>query len=81
MTRQQRRNAERRLSNLDFPFPEFQAWLRGYLRKHPECYAQARGKHITTNLSGATEELNVSEFRVLLERLKLEGASVNDDRL
>ena len=70
MTRQQRRNAERRLQKFDFPFPEHQGWLRKHLRTHPECFVQARGKHVTTNLFGATEDLDVVAFHVLLVELK-----------
>lgn len=70
MTRQQRRQAERRVRNLDFPFPEHQEWLRTHLRDHPECFVQARGTHVTTNLSGATEDLDVVAFHDLLVKLK-----------
>ena len=70
MTRQQRRAAERRLRKFDFPFPEHQKWLRNHLHKHPECFVQARGKHVTTNLSGATEDLDVVAFHDLLVDLK-----------
>ena len=70
MTRQQCRAAERRLRNLDFPFPEHQGWLRNHLHKHPECFVQARGKHVTTNLSGATEDLDVIAFYDLLLKVK-----------
>ena len=70
MTRQQRRAAERRLRNLDFPFPEHQGWLRNHLHKHSECFVQARGKHVTTNLSGATEDLDVVAFHALLVKVK-----------
>ncbi|MDE0398868.1 MAG: hypothetical protein OXL96_13820 [Candidatus Poribacteria bacterium] len=42
MTRQQLRQAQRRLKNGDFPFPELMKWIRDYLKRHPECFAQAR---------------------------------------
>ena len=70
MTRQQRRQAERRLRKFQFPFPAFQKWLGTYLAKHPEVFVQARGKHVTTNLSGATEDLDVVTFHVLLVQLQ-----------
>ena len=70
MTRQQRRQAERRLRKFDFPFPEHQGWLRVHLHTHPEVFVQARGKQVTTNLSGATEDLDVVAFHDLLVKLK-----------
>ena len=70
MTRQQRRQAERRARKFDFPFPEHQGWLRKHLRTHPECFVQARGSHITTNLSGATEDLDVVAFHDLLIKVR-----------
>ena len=70
MTRQQRRNAERRARKFDFPFPEHQGWLQNHLHKHPEVFVQVRGNHITTNLSGATEDLDVVAFHDLLVKLK-----------
>lgn len=69
LTRQQRRQAERRLRKFVFPFPEHQGWLRNHLHKHPEGFVQVRGNHITTNLSGATEDLDVVAFHALLVEL------------
>ena len=70
MTRQQRRQAERRLRKFQFPFPALQKWLATHLAKHPEVFVQARGKHVTTNLSGMTEDLDVVAFHELLIELK-----------
>ena len=70
ITRQQQRNAERRLLKFQFPFPALQKWLATHLAKHPEVFVQARGKHVTTNLSGVTEDLDVVAFYELLLELK-----------
>lgn len=74
MTRQQLRQAKQRLAKGDFPFPDMMRWLRNYLTRHPECYAQAHpdGRVSTNLVDGVSKDYSVSEFRELLETLKTE---------
>ena len=77
LNRQQRRAAERRLRKLQFPFPELQKWLTTHLVKHPEVFVQAHGKHVTTNLSGATEDFDVVAFYDLTSETQGDSRSID----
>ena len=71
MNRQQRRLATQRAEKHRFPFPEHQGWLRVFLKKNPECFAQYRDGKYVTNMSGETETLSLEEFRELLDATKV----------
>jgi len=77
MTRQQLRQAQRRLKNGYFPFPELTRWLRGYLKRHPECYAQVHaGNAIVTNIfEDTSKKYSLKEFKTLIDELQKEDTS------
>ena len=75
MTRQQIRNAKRRISKRKTPFPEFNNVLRKHLMNHPEVFIQCNSyNEIKTNLSGETQTFDLSGFYNLLQGIQCENS-------
>ena len=73
MNRQQRRQAERKLSKGLFPFPDLTPWFREYLKKPDNAglYLQIRDDGLlNTNLTGESVEIDVIELREILDEIK-----------
>ena len=83
MTRQQLRQAKRRLAKGDFPFPDLKGWLRGYIKRHPECYVQVHpdGRIATNLFDETTQYYSISDFRALLETLKTDEEQARTENM
>lgn len=66
MTRQQRRNAERRIKKGQFPFPEFGKWIGNYAARHPEVFLFCKPGDIESNLSGEKRQYTLEELYTFL---------------
>lgn len=76
LTRQQKRNAERRLKKDRFPFPDQHLKLHRYLKENPEYVAQSDIDTglISTNLpDGEFKNVDVVEFHEILQNLEVEN--------
>ena len=77
LTRQQKRQANRRLKSNRFPFPEHHRWLDRYLKENPEFFAQIgiAPNEIMSNLSGEVKTYDAEGFYELILKLKSEEDS------